>query len=211
MTVSEFPIDPDYAWLADCFSNSYSQCGEDGVLDAIFHVMGAANRWCCECGAADGMFFSNTRKLIEEGWTGVLIEGDEGEFSRLVENSKPFGDRVKLMHTYVDRERRLDDILRGYDAPVDIDLMVIDVDGQDYYLWNSMLRYRPRVVVIEYNAITDDPWFCPPLGEPGQAGPFAIHRLATGKLYDLVWKNRFNMIFATRLTSRLLKGVRKSA
>ncbi len=210
LTSAQSSIDPGYAWLTETASNEYSQLGEDGILGAIFHVIGAANKWCCECGAADGLFFSNTRKLIEEGWTGVLIEGNEGEFSRLVDNSKPFGDRVKLMHTFVDRERRFDDILRAFGAPADIDLMVIDVDGQDYFLWNSMLRYRPRVVVIEYDIMAEDQWFCPTLGGQGQAGEHAIHRLATGKLYDLVWMNRFNMVFVTRLASRLLLAVHKS-
>ena len=69
-----------FRWLEDRASrtdiNVYSQFGEDGILAAIFEKLGTCNKWVLECGASDGVFFSNSRKLIEEGWNGVLVEAD---------------------------------------------------------------------------------------------------------------------------------------
>lgn len=192
-----------FGWLDGHACNSYSQFGEDGVLAAIFSVIGATNRWALECGAADGLFFSNARRLIEQGWHAVLVEADREEFARLEENSRPFGDRVRCVHERAGDQRSLDDILAACDAPADIDLAVIDVDGQDFYLLNALHRYRPRVVVIEFDPEADQA-FQPTLGGAGQAGAFAIQRLAFGKLYAPVWRSYCNLILVKQPLDRLL-------
>jgi hypothetical protein len=197
-------IDRKFAWLADMAFNDYSQFGEDGVLQAIFSAIGPANEWCFECGAADGLFFSNTRRLIESGWRGVLVEADGSAFERLVENTERFGDHVACINRLIDASHRIDGILYSAGAPLDIDLAVIDVDGQDYYLFNSILQYRPRVVMIEFDQNADED-FIPTLGGPGQAGSRAISKLANGKFYDLVFANRINLIFVQKHLAHLIR------
>lgn len=181
-------------------SNAYSQSGEDGVIEAIFARIGTANKWCLEVGAADGLFFSNTRKLVEAGWTGVYIEGDEAEFKRLTRNCT--GLQTHLFNFKIDRDRGLDEVLSQTGAPTDIDLVSIDVDGQDFYVWNATLRYRPRVVVIEFDPINPDENFIPTLGGEGQAGIEAIMRLGIGRSYLPVWRTHTNLIFIDRSRMR---------
>jgi hypothetical protein len=173
--------------------NSYSQWGEDGILEEIFNRIGTANKWCLECGAGDGLFMSNTRKLIEDGWTGILIEADANKMERLSTNSAPY--EAHCFNVRIGPDDKLDDILASVTAPMDIDLVVIDIDGQDFYAWNSMLRYIPRVVVIEYDAHGGDPYFLPTLGGKGQAGLHQINGLAFGKTYRPVWRSYSNLIF----------------
>src|SRR3954468_17819163 len=199
--------DPEFSWLEDMAFNDYSQFGEDGVLQAILSVIGTNNEWCFECGAADGLFFSNTRRLIEQGWHAVLVEADPVVFPRLVNNNH--NDRVTCFNHLVDSTHRIDAILHRAGAPLDIDLVVIDVDGQDYYLFNSMLQYRPRVVMVEFDRHVEDD-FIPTLGGIGQAGSAAIEKLVTGKFYQLVHANKCNGIFVPQTLARLLRGTRKN-
>jgi len=191
-----------FDWLKDFAFNEYSQFGEDGVLQAIFSVIRPANEWCFECGAADGLFFSNTRRLIERGWKAALIEADRGAFDRLVDNSFPYTG-AKCVNETVDAKHRLEGILERCGVPTDLDLAVIDVDGQEYYLFNSLLRYRPRVVLIEFDANAEED-FIPTLGGQGQAGALAICRLAAGKFYTEVYRNFCNLIFVQQPLDRLL-------
>ena len=201
------PMTPDseFAWLEDMAFNDYSQFGEDGVLQAIFSVIGATNEWCFECGAADGLFFSNTLRLLEQGWRGVLVEADAAAFKRLVENNA--NDRIVCFNHRLDASHRIDAILHRAGAPLDIDLVVIDVDGQDYYLFNAMLQYRPRVVMIEFDQHADED-FIPILGGEGQAGSRAIEKLVNGKFYQLVHATATNGIFVHQILARLLRGSR---
>lgn len=187
-------------WLRAEARNEYSQFGEDGVVDAIFKVIAAENRWCFECGASDGFFFSNTRRLIRQGWTGVLVEQDQATFRRLMQGYEGSGYRPHLL---CDRIEELDPILAHFGAPLDIDLAVIDVDGQDFYLFNSLLIYRPRVVIVEFDPIAD-PEFIPERGGAGQAGAAAMARLAAGKLYAEVFRSWCNLVLVRQPTHRLL-------
>jgi hypothetical protein len=181
--------------------NYYSQQGEDGVIAEVFKRIGTTNKWCLECGAGDGLFLSNTRRLIEAGWTGVLVEADASKAERLAANSE-----VHTVHCFniaIGAEDRLDDILASCSAPTDIDLAVIDIDGQDFYAWNSMLKYRPRVVIIEYDPWVD-PEFLPTLGGKGQTGLHGITRLGYGKHYRPIWRSTTNMMFVSHPLEEML-------
>lgn len=197
-----------FEWLFDVAYNAYSQGGEDGVLQAIFSVIRPENEWCLECGAADGIFFSNTRRLIENGWRGILIEAEEATFNRLCANNEGFGERVTCVLGKIGDTHRLDGVLHRCGAPTDIDLVVIDVDGQDYHLFNSLFRYRPRVVVVEYD-FNADPDFIPAINADGQAGEEAIRNLGCGKLYTEVYRSLTNLIFVRQTLAHLLSGTRE--
>ena len=192
-------------WLSEAASNTYSQFGEDGIIDAIFRTIGVANQVCFECGAADGIFFSNSRRLIESGWSAVLVEADQEQFARLTANCDGFGERVVCVRASVGVDLGLEEILDKVDAPQDIDLVVIDVDGQDYHLFNSILRYCPRVVVVEYDPLADED-FIPGIGADGQAGLRAVRKLAAGKYYVEVCRTRTNLIFVRHPIEKAFLG-----
>lgn len=188
--------------------NKYSQFGEDGIIEAIFARIGTANKYCVECGAADGILFSNTRKLIEEGWRSVQIEADFERFDRLrslyAGNDNVVTANVKIgMPPNAFSFEEFFDGLPGLGLPLDFDLLVIDVDGQDYYLWNSLLRYQPRVVICEYDPLTD-PEFIPQIAGAGQAGERAIHLVALARGYQVVGKTQVNLVCVRNDLVRLL-------
>jgi len=68
------------------------------------------------------------------------------------------------------------------------------VDGQDYYLFNSLWKYRPRVVVCEYDPEANL-MFIPELGGSGQAGRHAIQFVGDARGYKPVAATRYNLIF----------------
>lgn len=191
----------EFSWLSSYARNEYSQFGEDGIIDAIFDRIGRSNHWCFECGASDGIFFSNTRRLVKEGWDAILVEKDVDAYDRLVANSRAFA-RVR---TSCEMLASIDASLRRVSAPQDIDLAVIDVDGQDYHLFNSMLWARPRVVMIEFDP-NADPVFIPDIGGHGQAGVEATSRLAIGRFYTPVAQTWCNIILVAQPFDRQLYG-----
>jgi len=133
--------------------NVTSQSGEDGILAEIFNRIGVTHRTCVEFGAWDGKYLSNTWSLWhEQGWRAVLIEGDVQRHATLL-RSLAYFPKVDAICAYVraDGENSLDNLLRRVDVPEDFDLLSIDVDGDDHHIWRSMIRFRPRVVIVEYN------------------------------------------------------------
>ncbi len=180
-------------WTAHA-SNVYSQFGEDGIIAEIFNRIGTTNKQCFEVGAADGKWFSNSRKLVNEGWRACLIEADEKNWPALDKLDDP--PRVTVVHGRADPAgpNSLDSILALSQLNTQLDLGVIDVDGQDYYLWNGMMKFRPRVLVVEYDPFAD-PAFIPDLGGLGQAGLAAICSIAVSKGYFNCGTTQTNAFF----------------
>lgn len=172
--------------------NVYSQYGEDGIIEAIFERFGIKNKWCLEVGASDGILFSNTRRLVELGWNAILIESEKLAYDRLVENCKDYPNAHPVF-AEIGLDCTLESILEKFDTPKDIDLMVIDIDGQEYHVVNAMMNYKPRILVVEYkpNAETE---FIPTLGGEGQAGQSAISRMGNSKGYRAMVVTDCNLI-----------------
>lgn len=135
-------------------SNTFSQFGEDGIIERIFQVLPAQpERWCVEFGAWDGKYLSNTHELIaNRNWKGVLIEGNPSKFPDLISTYKNNPNAIPLNRLVsFEAPNTLDSILGETRIPVDFDLLSIDIDGNDYHIWASLQTYRPKVVVIEFN------------------------------------------------------------
>ncbi len=174
--------------LLTCKSNTFSQNGEDGVIAAVFRMIGETTRRCCEFGAFDGVHLSNCRCLILEGWEALMIEGDAARFTALGRTYRD-NPRVTCVHAYVDVDRNsLGAIARrtGFD---DLDFLSIDIDGLDYEVFET-LDVTPRVVCVEVNA-GHDPEAERPLSKEAARDnvgqPLKVFvRAADRKGYDLV-------------------------
>ncbi len=130
-----------------------SQYGEDGIIKKIFKVIGTKNKQCVEFGAWDGKKFSNTYNLImNHGWSGVLIEGNPTRFKDLIKNYKN-NKKTMCINKYVgsNSNQNLDHILIDTPIKKDFDFLSIDVDSIDYHIFRAFVKFKPRVVVIEFN------------------------------------------------------------
>ncbi len=150
-----------------------SQHGEDGIIEEIFRRIGATNKWCVELGALNGTHHSNTWNLImREGWSGVLIEADPTYAEKLYQVYKDT-PRAHCFNEFVEfqGEHSLDAILARTPIPRDFGLLSVDIDGNDYHVWDSLSRYRPRAVIIEFNpTIPNDILFIQPRDRSVQQG-----------------------------------------
>lgn len=118
----------------------YSQHGEDGILDAIFRVIGTTNRYYVEFGVGNGSE-RNTRYLAaHRGWRGLLMDGGHSDPS------------INLHREFITADN-INSLFAKHEVPAEFDLLSIDIDGNDYWIWQRLSdRYRPRVIVAEYNA-----------------------------------------------------------
>jgi hypothetical protein len=82
----------------------YSQNDEERV---ILEYFGDKPGRFLDVGAFDGIGFSNTRKLLENGWSGVYVEPSADNILKLIKNSEPYADRVHIVQAAVSCERRL--------------------------------------------------------------------------------------------------------
>ena len=173
----------------------YSQGGEDGIIAEIFQRIETTNQWFVEFGVGNGLE-NNTTYLLTRGWKGGWIEGNsqfvkqiKREFSHLLNLGK-----LQLKNTFVSVDN-IEKLFAEFDIPQEFDFLSIDIDGNDYWIWQAIANYRPRVVAIEYNAIypPESSWvmkynpkhqwdYSSYMG----ASLLALEKLATTKGYKLV-------------------------
>lgn len=132
--------------------NVYSQCGEDGVIEYLLGLASIERGYFVEFGGWDGKHLSNCAWLADKGWQGCYIEGDPIRYLDLVRNY-PEGIGVATLNAYVGTtgESSLDALLDRVQAPSEITVLSIDIDGNDYHVWNALKRYTPILCVVEFN------------------------------------------------------------
>jgi len=175
-------------------SKTYSQNGEDGIINAIFSKIGYSNKYYVEIGG--GKSYDNTKLLRKNfGFTGLLINNS-------LENL-----RVNLRKEFVTKEN-INSLFKKYNVPFGFDLLSIDIDSNDWYVWNALDdKYRPRIVCIEYNAkfkpnsdmlVKYNPGAVWKKDDYFGASMKAYYRLGRKKKYSLVCadKNGTNLFFA---------------
>jgi hypothetical protein len=128
----------------------YSQYDEDGIIQETFKRIGFSSRKFVEFGVGDGLE-NNSLKLLLEGWSGLWIEGSE-TFGRQI--NKKFRDvlsdgRLRLKTAFINRDN-INDLI-GSCFKGEIDLLSIDIDGNDIYILEAVNVVNPRVIAIEYN------------------------------------------------------------
>ena len=135
----------------------FSQNGEDGILAEIFRRIGVRSRFFVEFGVGNGLE-NNTALLIFQGWHGCWIEGDtasveaiRSEFDVPLRN----GD-LKVLRSFI-TANNIETLFRQLEVPSEFDLLVVDLDRNTYHVWAALKNYRPRVVVVEYNAAFPPP------------------------------------------------------
>jgi hypothetical protein len=121
----------------------YSQTGEDGIIEECLRRLKIKTGRFVEFGAHDGKFCSNTRLLLESGWSGKLIESSPELFKKLLDNNITTGVGLYCGMVTPENVNNL--------VPKDIQVLSIDVDGNDYNIWKAY-EGRPPIVIIEINS-----------------------------------------------------------
>ncbi|MCB9884494.1 MAG: class I SAM-dependent methyltransferase [Planctomycetes bacterium] len=116
-----------------------SQGGEDGLLTALFELLGTTNRRYVEFGCGDGVQ-CNTAQLRRAGWQGLLMDGEVA----------PGAEDAVIEKAWITAEN-IEALFDQHGVPAEPDLLSIDVDGNDYWVLQA-IRRRPRVLIAEYNA-----------------------------------------------------------
>jgi hypothetical protein len=131
---------------------AYSQNDEDGILQEIFRRINATGQTFIEFGVGPGTE-NNTLYLLLSGWRGLWIESDADSLSSIKIALAPYIESGQLLvrQEFVDQSN-IDSTIRSAGMQGDIDLLSIDIDGQDYWIWKQIFAVKPRVVAIEYNA-----------------------------------------------------------
>jgi hypothetical protein len=137
---------------------AYSQADEDGLIEEIFNRIGTKTRRFVEFGVGNGLE-NNSHYLLIKGWRGAWIEGDSKKVLAIRRKFDPLirSGQLWIERLFITRDN-INDKIKELTGSEDIDLLSVDVDGNDYEVLSAISCIRPRVVIVEYN-----PKFRPPV------------------------------------------------
>ena len=163
----------------------FSQADEDSIVDELIKRLNIKNGKFIELGVGDGAQ-NNTLNLLSQNWQGIWIGNEDLIF-------KP-GKKLKYIKTWITKENIIKIINSNLDffshskdfGNLSVDLLSIDLDGNDYYIWEKILSDKlfPKIIIAEYNA---------------NLGPRAIWKMTYDSLNN--WKSRRDNYFGASFFS----------
>tara|TARA_R100001377_G_scaffold33339_1_gene18213 strand:+ start:340 stop:1092 length:753 start_codon:yes stop_codon:yes gene_type:complete len=143
--------------------NYYAQAGEDGLLKYIFENIQPRCKFGVEFGAGGVMAKQNfvptglPMNDVADG-TNLKLFVNDFNWKTVMWENKPMNSPASMKKYGIHIEsvtiENVNDLFKKYNVPENVDVVVIDVDGQDYWIWEA-LDWKPQVVVIEFNTTID--------------------------------------------------------
>ena len=130
----------------------FSQWGEDGIINWLTFNIENIPKTFIEFGV-ENYSEANTRLLFQEyNWEGLIIDGDKKNIVQITESDYYWKGNLKTICSFVDREN-INEIIKKNFLNDELGLLSIDVDGNDYWIWESIININPVIVICEYNGI----------------------------------------------------------
>jgi hypothetical protein len=129
----------------------WSQWGEDGILQHLIRHVQVPNRVFVEFGV-ETYVEANTRFLLTQfGWSGLVLDGSEANIAAVRRDDIYWRHNLKAACAFITREN-IDGLLAANGVGGPIGLLSIDIDGNDYWVWEAIQSIDPALVVVEYNS-----------------------------------------------------------
>lgn len=130
----------------------FSQWDEDGIIQYLISHLPIQNKTFIEFGVED-YEESNTRfLLLKDHWQGMVLDASESDI-RFIQRDKIYWEfDLQAKCAWITREN-IDSLLQGAGFSEDIGLLSIDIDGNEYWIWEAIQSFRPRIVIVEYNSL----------------------------------------------------------
>jgi hypothetical protein len=136
--------------LADYEYRVFSQWGEDGIIQFLLRHIAVESRTFVEFGVGDYTEANTRFLLVNNNWTGLVIDSDADNIERIRRSSSSWGYGLKAVHSFITTDN-INRLLEENGMTGELGLLSIDIDGNDYWVWRAIEVVSPVIVIVEYN------------------------------------------------------------
>lgn len=130
----------------------FSQWGDDGIIQWLVHNLAFANRTFVEFGV-ESYRESNTRFLMmNDNWSGLVMDGSESNVAQITGSEYFWKHELVARAVFIDRDN-INGLLSASGFDPEIGILHIDLDGNDYWIWQAIDVVSPTLVILEYNSV----------------------------------------------------------
>jgi hypothetical protein len=140
---------------ADIHANEFkvsSQWGEDGIIQFLLRHVEVPNKIFVEFGVGD-YSESNTRFLLKnDNWKGLLIDGSAANQRKIEASHEHWQHDLTIECSFITKDN-INQLISKNGVTGDIGILSVDIDGNDYWVWEAIDCVNPAIVICEYNSL----------------------------------------------------------
>lgn len=138
--------------IQDAEFSAFSQWGDDGIIQYLIHTLELTNKTFIEFGVSNYVE-SNTRfLLLNDNWKGLVIDGSESNVNFIRNDSISWKYSITSTHSFITKDN-INTLIADAGFEGEIGILHIDVDGNDYWFWETIDQVDPIIVIMEYNSV----------------------------------------------------------
>jgi len=130
----------------------FSQFGEDGILQYLIRHCDQVPTSFVEFGVEDYREANSKLLLQQDNWRGLILDGSEAAMAAVRSRDLCWRFDLTAVAAFITREN-INGLIRdnGFAGPLGV--LSIDIDGNDYWVWERIDVVDPVIVVAEYNSV----------------------------------------------------------
>jgi hypothetical protein len=130
----------------------FSQWGEDGIIQYLVRYLKIENKYFIEFGV-ENYEQSNTRFLLTNNyWSGMVIDGSAKNIDFIKKDQIYWASNLNAVNAFIDCNN-INSIFLENKVPTKVGILSIDIDGNDYWIWEAINTIDPIIVICEYNSL----------------------------------------------------------
>ncbi|MEH1780030.1 MAG: hypothetical protein V7L26_13090 [Nostoc sp.] len=140
--------------LKDVSFKIFSGNGQDGILLYLLTILGIKHYTIIDIGCGNGINGNSANLIINHGFHGLLIDGDQASLDRGIEFylklALPSNNTPNFVNGILIKEN-VNSIISSSLCKDEVDVLSIDIDSIDLYILDSIFCTIPRIIVLEFN------------------------------------------------------------
>ena len=140
----------------------FSQWGDDGIIQYLINRLDIKSKYFVEFGV-ENYTEANTRfLLINNNWGGLIMDGSKANIDEVKNSEIYWKYDLKALDVFITTDN-INKLIVENETPEDLGILSIDIDGNDYWIWENIDTINPIIVIAEYNSVfgIDKPWSVP--------------------------------------------------
>jgi len=130
----------------------FSQWGDDGIIEFLVSYLDISEKSFIEFGVED-YSESNTRfLLINHNWRGLVLDGNKKDIAYILDDEITWRHALTAKHAFITKEN-INQLIQENGFSGELGLLHIDIDGNDFWVWEAITTVNPVIVIVEYNSV----------------------------------------------------------
>ncbi len=130
----------------------FSQFGDDGILQYLIGQTHPENHTFIEFGVQTYSEANTRFLLMNNNWSGLIIDGDPASIETVNRFPDIWRYDLQAVAAFIDRDN-INGLFEAAGFTGEIGYLSVDIDGNDYWVWEAIHVVDPVLVTVEYNSV----------------------------------------------------------